>query len=109
MALVALETLSSTTGDDNLGRRIQINFDEVIQRFAEYITSLNSVDYFEFIVGFIQKFHGQFTVDNLRWLLDALVLRIIKEHESSSKKSKKTLDLRKGNEEKAKKGKNKNS
>lgn len=37
MALIALETLKSTSGDDNLGSRIQINFDEILQRFAEYI------------------------------------------------------------------------
>ena len=53
MALIALETLKSSTGDDNLGFRIQINFDEIMQLLSEYITTLNNVEFFEFVADFI--------------------------------------------------------
>jgi len=65
LSLVALQTLKTTTGDDNLGLRIQVNFDEILQRFSEYITSIKVVDFFEFIYDFIQRFHSHFTKDNL--------------------------------------------
>ena len=65
LSLVALSTLKTTTGDDNLGLRIQVNFDEILQRFSEYITSIKVVDFFEFIYDFIQRFHSHFTKDNL--------------------------------------------
>ena len=51
--MIALETLKSSTGDDNLGFRIQINFDEIMQLLSEYITTLNNVDFFEFVADFI--------------------------------------------------------
>lgn len=53
MALIALETLKSSTGDDNLGLRIQINFDEIMQRLSEYITTINNIEFFEFVADFI--------------------------------------------------------
>jgi len=53
MALIALDTLKSSTGDDNLGFRIQINFDEIMQLLSECITTLNNVDFFEFVADFI--------------------------------------------------------
>ena len=80
MALIALETLKSSTGDDNLGLRIQINFDEIMQRLSEYITTINNIEFFEFVADFILRFHIHFTVDNLRIVLNALVLRITTEN-----------------------------
>jgi len=102
MALIALETLKSSTGDDNLGLRIQINFDEIMQLMSEYITSLTNVDFFEFVADFIQRFHSHFTVNNLRVVLTALVLRITTENQKTNKK---TLELKK-KVKKTKKNKN---
>ena len=50
-------------------------------------------------------FHGHFTERNLSQLLQAIVQRILKEHDllTEAKKPKKTLDLRKGQVKKTKK------
>lgn len=108
LSLVALQTLKTTTGDDNLGLRIQVNFDEILQHFSEYITSIKVIDFFEFIYDFIQRFHAHFTKDNLQIVLNALVLRITTEHQMRTAPAKKTLDLRQ-NKVKKSKGPNKKS
>ena len=75
----------------------------MLQRFSEYIVSLKTIEFFEYIVDFIQMFHSHFTVDNLKYTLSALVARITTEH-TATKKKKKTLDLRKtGNDGKSSK------
>lgn len=109
LSLAALDTLKQVTGEDNLGLRIQINFDEVLQRFAEYITTLKTIEFFEYVVDFIKMFYSHFTVDNLQFTLVALVSRITAEHQATMKKSKKTLDLRKSSKKTGKTKATKNS
>jgi len=55
-------------------------------------------DFFDYLVAFVQMFHGSFTENNLSQLLQAIVARILVEHEQlvEAKKPKKTLDLRQG-------------
>lgn len=66
----------------------------MLQRFSEYIITLKTIEFFEYVVDFIQMFHSHFTVDNLQYTLSALVARITTEHAATKKKNK-TLDLRK--------------
>lgn len=96
LAVQALETLKLTVGDDSFGQRIQINFDWIIEKLQGYIGSLNLPDFFDYLVSFVQMFHGSFTENNLSQLLQAIVTRILVEHEHlvEAKKPKKTLDLR---------------
>lgn len=81
----------------------------MLQRFAEYITTLKTIEFFEYVVDFIQMFHSHFTVDNLQFTLSALVSRITAEHQATMKKQKKTLDLRKGSKKTGKTKATKNS
>jgi len=62
-----------TVGDDAFGERVQINFDWVMEKLTEYITTLNLPDFFDYLVTFVQMFHGSFTEDNLSKLLNATV------------------------------------
>lgn len=60
-----------------------MNFDVIIDRLASYITNLNLPDFFDFIVSFVQIYHGSFTENNLSNLMQVMVARIITEHELS--------------------------
>ena len=68
----------------------------MIGKLTEYTESLNLPEFFDYLVQFVQQFHAHFTENNLRTLLQAVVSRILEEHELlvSAKKPKKTLDLR---------------
>ena len=62
-----------TVGDDSFGERIQINFEAVISKFKVYIETIALPNFFEYLLHFVQMFHGSFTVNNLSNLLSALV------------------------------------
>jgi len=81
LAIQALQTLKVTVGDDAFGERIQINFDWVIEKLSGYVATLNLPDFFDYIVSFVQMFHGHFTENNLRQLLQSVVGRILTEHD----------------------------
>ena len=95
-----------TVGDDCFGERIQINFEAVIAKFKTYIETIALPNFFEYLLHFVQMFHGSFTVSNLSNLLSALVQRILAEHSAfvEAKKPKKTLDMRQGKVKKTKTG-----
>ena len=50
-----------------------------MERFTAYIEKLISPDFFDYIVEFVKMFHGNFTEDNLKLILDALVQRVLME------------------------------
>ena len=93
-----------TVGDDSFGERIQINFDWVVEKLTGLVGELNLPEFFDYIVTFVQMFHNSFTELNLSSLLQAIVSRILTEHEAlvKTKKPKKTLDLRQGKVKKTK-------
>ena len=98
LALEAINTLQTTVGDDCFGQRIQINFDWIVKKLAAYIVELKLADFFDYIVEFVKMFHGNFTEDNLKLILDALVQRVLIEQKeiAGNSTAKKTLDLRAG-------------
>lgn len=99
-------------GDDAFGERIQINFDWVLEKLTGYVAKLALPDFFDYIVSFVQLYHGSFTESNLNCLLQAIVARVISEHqqllETKYSPQRKTLDLRQGKIKKTKKKSSKN-
>ena len=91
LALQALDTLSTSTGNDAFGQRIACCFELVIEKLSEYIKTLQLSPFFDFLEKFLKVFHSNFTSDNLKLIMDALVERVVIE---LRKKNKKTLDLR---------------
>ena len=79
LGLEAINTLQTTTGDDSFGLRIQANFDWIVKKLAVYIVELKFTDFFDYIVEFVNMFHGSFTEDNLALILEALVKRVLSE------------------------------
>ena len=77
LALEAINTLQTTVGDDFFGLRVQVNFDWIVKKLAVYILELKFTDFFDYIVEFFKMFHGCFTEDNLKLILDALVKRVL--------------------------------
>ena len=69
----AIQTLTISVGDDAFGERIQINFDWVLDKLNAYVGKLALPDFFDFIVSFVQMYHGSFTENNLQNLLQAMV------------------------------------
>ena len=53
-------------------------------------------DFFDYIVEFVKMYHGNFTEDNLKLMMDALVQRVLIEQELMTSPAKKTLDMRAG-------------
>ena len=105
LALQAIQTLTISVGDDAFGERIQINFDWVLDKLNAYVGKLALPDFFDFIVSFVQMYHGSFTENNLQNLLQAMVSRVMTEQLAlvEARKTKKTLDMRQGKVKKTKK------
>ena len=77
LSLAAINTLQTTVGDDAFGLRIQVNFDWIIQQLSVYITEIKMADFFDYVVEFVKMYHGNFTEDNLKLIMDALVKRVL--------------------------------
>ena len=63
----------------------------MIEKLSGYIKTLQLSPFFDFLEKFLKVFHGNFTIDNLKLIMDSLVDRVAQE---IRKKGKKTLDLR---------------
>jgi len=73
-----------------------------VLKLAEYLVGNNEVklpEFFDFIGEFVKRYNSNFSEDNLRTIMDALVQRVLKEVNIVNAPAKKTLDLRPASQE----------